>query len=280
MSRESAYVLVEKTIRYLNNNYRDQPSLEEIAGQMRLSPYHLHRTFTEWAGISPKKFLQHLTVETLKAELHHSSNLIEAAEKVGLSSQSRVYDLFVSLEAVTPGEYKSKGQGMVIEYGIHPSPFGPCFIAVTPRGICALNFLSGSPELAMRDLLDQWESAVIQENSDLTSKLIRKIFNPITSVGSVKVLLKGTSFQVKVWEALLKIPFGKVASYQTIAKATGQPNASRAVGTAVAHNPVAFLIPCHRVIRSEGIVGNYRWDSCRKAAIIGWEKTFIVKNEK
>jgi AraC family transcriptional regulator of adaptative response/methylated-DNA-[protein]-cysteine methyltransferase len=280
MYNSSAYEVVEQTIKFLTANFKKQPSLEKIAEQMHLSPFHLQRTFTEWAGISPKKFLQYLTVEALKGDLHQADNLIHAAENVGLSSQSRVYDLFVTIEAVTPGEYKTKGQGMVIEYGIHPSPFGKCFMAVTSRGICALSFINGSPDRAISELHHLWEAAVFQENQLTTGRLMEQIFNPLTWGKSFRLLVKGTGFQVKVWEALLKIPVGSVTSYQNIANATGQPKATRAVGTAIANNPVAYLIPCHRVIRSEGIIGNYHWDPVRKAAIIGWEKAITMNNEK
>ena len=280
MTDPSAYLLVEKAIRFLTTNFRKQPSLEDLAEQMHLSPFHLQRTFTEWAGISPKKFVRYLTLEALKQEVQRTENLLMAAENVGLSSQSRVYDLFVSLEAVTPGEYKTRGQGMVIKYGIHPSPFGNCFVAATQRGICALSFLNGSSDTALYELQQQWEKALIQRNQTITGPLIEQIFSRNEKDIPFRVLVKGTDFQVQVWEALLRIPFGHVASYQGIADATGKPKATRAVGTAIAHNPVAYLIPCHRVIRSEGIIGNYRWNAGRKAAMIGWEKAMIVKNEK
>jgi AraC family transcriptional regulator of adaptative response/methylated-DNA-[protein]-cysteine methyltransferase len=272
MHSSSAYEVVEKTIRYLNGNYMNQPSLEEIARYIHISPFHLQRTFTEWAGISPKKFIQYLTVEALKAELHHTANLIQAAENVGLSSQSRVYDLFVSFEAVTPGEFKTGGKGMAIEYGVHPTPFGNCFIAVTSRGICAMGFVNGSHETTLNELHCRWDSAVIRENSRTTAGLTEQVFSPYSKNRSFRLLLKGTEFQVKVWEALLRIPFGTVTSYQAVAHAMGNHGATRAVGTAIARNPVAYLIPCHRVIRSEGIIGNYHWNPERKPVMIGWER--------
>jgi AraC family transcriptional regulator, regulatory protein of adaptative response / methylated-DNA-[protein]-cysteine methyltransferase len=274
----SNYYLVEDTIRYLVRNYRNQPSLDEIAGEMHISSFHLQRTFTEWAGISPKKFLQYLTVEALKSELIHTENVMQAADNVGLSAQSRVYDLFVSLEAVTPGEFKTRGRGMLIEYGMHPTPFGDCFIAVTSRGICALSFTDKESGNALQELQGQWEWADFSENSLHTGKLAGQIFNPKTTGQSFSLLVKGSPFQVRVWEALLKIPFGGVISYHGLACSAGFPKAFRAVGTAVAHNPVAFLIPCHRVIRNEGIIGNYRWDPCRKSAMIGWEKAVSITN--
>jgi AraC family transcriptional regulator, regulatory protein of adaptative response / methylated-DNA-[protein]-cysteine methyltransferase len=271
----SNYNLVEETIRYLARNYKDQPSLDDIAGTMHISPFHLQRVFTEWAGISPKKFLQYLTVEALKNEIGRTDNLIEAAENVGLSAQSRVYDLFVRLESVTPGEFKTRGKGMIIEYGIHPSPFGDCFIASTTRGICTMSFVNGEPGYALQELQKQWEWADIRENSLRIGELASQIFNPIPPYNSFSVLVKGTPFQVRVWEALLKVPFGRVTCYQDLAGAAGFPKAVRAVGTAIAHNPVAYLIPCHRVIRSEGIIGNYHWDPCRKSAMIGWERVRV-----
>ncbi len=273
------FQVVEQTIRYLARNFRIQPSLYEIAERMNVSPFHLQRVFTEWAGISPKKFLQYITVEALKRELHRTENLIEAADQVGLSAQSRVYDLFVTLEAVTPGEYKTGGKNLVIEYGIHPTPFGDCLIASTHRGICALNFITGSTGKTLDELCDKWESAVIRENPDGTGKIAGLIFNSQPHVSQFRLLVKGTPFQVRVWEALLKIPFGTVSSYQNIALSAGFPKATRAVGTAIAYNPVAYLIPCHRVIRSEGIIGNYRWDPCRKTAMIGWEKARKVTSD-
>jgi AraC family transcriptional regulator of adaptative response/methylated-DNA-[protein]-cysteine methyltransferase len=279
MSDHSNYQTVEETIRYLVRNYKNQPSLDNIAGEMHISPFHLQRVFTEWAGISPKKFLQYLTVEALKSELIHTKNLIQAADNVGLSAQSRVYDLFVHLEAVTPGEFKTRGRGMLIEYGMHPTPFGDCFIAATSRGICALSFTDKDSGDALQELQRQWEWADFRENSLHTGKLAGQIFNLKTAGRSFSLLVKGTPFQVRVWEALLKIPFGKVISYQGLAGAAGFPKASRAVGTAIAHNPVAFLIPCHRVIRNEGIIGNYRWDPFRKSAMIGWEKARGMSKE-
>jgi AraC family transcriptional regulator, regulatory protein of adaptative response / methylated-DNA-[protein]-cysteine methyltransferase len=280
MSDPYPYVLVEKAIRFLTTNFRKQPSLEDVAEQIHMSPFHLQRTFTEWAGISPKKFVQYLTLEALKQEVKSTENLIMAAEKVGLSSQSRVYDLFVSMEAVTPGEYKKRGLGMVIDYGIHASPFGNCFVAVTQRGICAMGFVNGSSDAAVNELKQQWELAEIQRNQAKTASVIEQVFDRNAKDTQFRVLVKGSDFQVKVWEALLRIPFGHVASYQGIADAAGKPTATRAVGTAIAHNPVAYLIPCHRVIRSEGIIGNYRWNPGRKAAMIGWEKAVLVKSEK
>jgi AraC family transcriptional regulator, regulatory protein of adaptative response / methylated-DNA-[protein]-cysteine methyltransferase len=278
MNKTGVYGVVEEVIRFLVASYKRQPTLEEIAAHVHMSPFHLQRTFKEWAGISPKKFVQYLTLEALKGEIHQTGNMIAAADRVGLSSQSRVYDLFISMEAVTPGEFKTRGRGMTIEYGIHHSPFGNCFVAVTQRGICKMGFIDGQVQQILDELQQQWGLAVIKQNQESTFPLIRQIFYTHRNDVPFHLLVRGTDFQVRVWEALLKIPFGQLASYQTIAQAAGMPKATRAVGTAIANNPVAFLIPCHRVIRSEGVIGNYHWGPSRKAAMIGWEKA--MKSEK
>jgi AraC family transcriptional regulator of adaptative response/methylated-DNA-[protein]-cysteine methyltransferase len=265
------YNRVESAIQYLSKHMKDQPTLEDIAAHVNLSPFHFQRIFTEWAGISPKKFLQFLTVEELKKELLKTKSLSEAADRVGLSAQSRVYDLFVTLEAVTPNEYRTGGKGIEIEYGVHNTPLGDCLLALTPRGICSMDFVDNNHDLLIAKLHDQWKNASIKKSKIQTKEIVDLVFN-----GSVKpalrLILKGTRFQVKVWEALLHIPFGAVASYQAIAEAVGEPNAAQAVGTAIGKNSIAYLIPCHRVIRSEGIIGDYRWGSTRKTALIGWER--------
>ena len=273
MTNDVNYSRVEDAIRYLSANFRQQPSLEEIAEHVHLSPFHFQRIFTEWAGISPKKFLQYLTLSALKEELQQSSNLIESAEKVGLSAQSRVYDLFVNIESVTPQEYKTMGSGITIEYGFHSSPFGEYFVANTERGICSLSFIDDNKDEQLSALSEKWKNARLLHHQKNTHALAENIFSVGEPRQPIHVLLKGTKFQLKVWEALLKIPFGSVSSYRGIASVIGQNNAMRAVGSAIGSNPLAFLIPCHRVIRSEGIIGDYHWGSARKAAIIGWEKS-------
>jgi len=271
MSEDINYNRVEEAIKFLSENFKRQPSLYDVADHSNVSPFHFQKIFTEWAGISPKKFLQYLTVEELKKELKKTSNLAEAAERVGLSAQSRVYDLFVNIEAVTPNEFKTKGQGIEIEYGIHNTPFGECLIATTERGICSMNFIENNLDLLLSDLQYHWGNAGIKKNQQQTKVFAETIFDP-KSKSKLNLLVKGTKFQIKVWEALLKIPFGSVASYQTIANTIGNANSSRAVGTAIGSNPVAYIIPCHRVIRQEAIIGQYRWGSLRKTALIGWEK--------
>lgn len=270
-TEEINYARVEEAIKFLTDNFKQQPSLYDVADHANVSPFHFQKIFTEWAGISPKKFLQYLTVEELKKELKKTANLVEAAEKVGLSAQSRVYDLFVNIEAVTPQEYKTQGSGIEIEYGIHNTPFGECLIATTPRGICSLNFLENNKDELLKNLISHWENASIKENARSTKQVMENIFSA-DKKQEIKLLVKGTTFQIKVWEALLKIPFGAVTTYQNIANSIGNPKANRAVGTAVGSNPVAYLIPCHRVIRQEAVIGDYRWGTLRKKALIGWEK--------
>ncbi|MDR0532852.1 MAG: methylated-DNA--[protein]-cysteine S-methyltransferase [Verrucomicrobiales bacterium] len=262
---------VEKAIGYLVENFKRQPSLEEIAANSHVSPFHFQRIFSEWAGISPKKFLQFLTLEELKKTLMTSRDLIEAADMVGLSAQSRVYDLFVKIEAVTPDEYRRSGNDLLIEYGVHSTPFGDCFIAVTERGICSMSFVTVSVAELVDELNRKWVNAKIVRNQQKTLSLASAIFAG-KSGQPLRLFLQGTKFQIKVWEALLKIPFGSLATYRTIAQAIGKPSASRAVGSAVGDNPVAYLIPCHRVIRGEINIGNYHWGSPRKAALIAWER--------
>jgi AraC family transcriptional regulator, regulatory protein of adaptative response / methylated-DNA-[protein]-cysteine methyltransferase len=265
------YRRVEEAIRFLTENVNQQPSLYEVAEHTHLSPYHFQKIFTEWAGISPKKFLQYLTVEELKKEISKTRNMAEAAERVGLSAQSRVYDLFVNIEAVTPQEFKTKGAGIEIAYGFHDTPFGSCLVATTGRGVCSMQFSDADEESALRELQRDWQQARIVKNGTAGSRVVQQLFSAAKKE-PLNLLVKGTPFQVKVWEALLKIPFGSLATYQSVARAIGQPAATRAVGTAIGANPLAYLIPCHRVIRQEAIIGRYRWGTLRKKALIGWEK--------
>jgi AraC family transcriptional regulator of adaptative response/methylated-DNA-[protein]-cysteine methyltransferase len=266
------YQRIEQAIQYLEQNFKRQPELEEVAEKVHLSPFHFQRIFTEWAGISPKRFLQYLTVDFLKEKLIESRNILEAAEAAGLSSQSRVYDLFTTLEAVTPQEYKMNGAGIRIEYGFHHTPFGLCLIGVTERGICWISFLSADhdPRIAIEEMKGCWHNSIFHEDKELTSEFVRQVFNS-GSNKKLHLFVKGTNFQIKVWEALLRIPSGHVATYQDIATGIQNPKAVQAVGSAVGSNHIAYLIPCHRVIRKDGILGEYRWSSARKKSIIGWE---------
>ncbi len=272
------YQRIEQAIRFLEENFNRQPNLDEVAEKVHLSPFHFQRLFTDWAGISPKRFLQYLTVDFLKDRLKESRNLVEAAESAGLSSQSRVYDLFTTLEAVTPQEYKLHGSGITIEYGIHDTPFGKCLIGVTPRGICWMSFVSIDEDFqfALEEMKKAWYMSRFHENRELTKEFVDQIFGSGRNK-PLHVFVKGTNFQIKVWEALLRIPQGSVATYQDIANVINNPKAVQAVGSAVGSNHIAYLIPCHRVIRKDGILGEYRWSSARKKSLIGWE---MAKGEK
>lgn len=268
------YKRIEDAIRYLETNFQRQPELDEVAEKVHLSPFHFQRIFAEWAGISPKRFLQFLTVDFLKTKLIESRNIIEAAEQAGLSSQSRVYDLFTTLEAVTPQEYKQRGGGLRIEYGFHETPFGIVLIGVTERGICWLSFVSSDdePGAELEKMKQHWHNSVFHFDEKITAPAASSIFGGTSEPGKkLHVLVKGTNFQVKVWEALLRLPAGSVTTYQDIARSISNPNALQAVGSAVGSNHIAYLIPCHRVIRKDGILGEYRWSSVRKKSIIGWE---------
>ena len=267
------YLRIEQAILYLENHYKDQPGLEEVAANIGLSEYHFQRLFTRWAGVSPKRFLQFLTKEGAKDLLGRSENLLDTTHQVGLSSLGRLHDLFVTTEAVTPGEYKSRGAGVTIRYGLHASPFGKCLIAVTERGICHLGFVQTSEGDAIDHLVAGWQQARMIEDHRFTSAWVGPIFD-LRNGGRGKPLnvhLRGTNFQLKVWEALLQVPAGAVTTYEGIASSIGRPGATRAVGTAVGHNPIAVLIPCHRVIRKVGEFGNYRYGALRKKALLARE---------
>ena len=264
------YSRIEQAIRYIETNARRQPDLNELAALVGLSEYHFQRLFTRWAGISPKRFLQFLTREHAKALLARSGNLLEITYATGLSSPGRLHDLFVQTEAVTPGEYKSKGSGVDIAYGFHPSPFGECLLALTGRGICFLAFVEIDRSTALNQLMETWRNARLSEFSSRTAPVVDRIFSQAPAT-PIPVHLRGTNFQIKVWEALLRLPPGEVTTYQVLAEQVNSPGAARAVGNAVAHNPLAYLIPCHRVLQKTGHFGNYRYGSSRKKAILGWE---------
>jgi AraC family transcriptional regulator, regulatory protein of adaptative response / methylated-DNA-[protein]-cysteine methyltransferase len=270
---ELDYARIERAILYLNGHFAEQPSLGEVAAHVRLSEYHFQRLFRRWAGISPKRFLQYLTAEHARGLLQRSRNVLEASDGAGLSSAGRLHDLMVAIHAATPGEVKSRGADLAIEYGIHPSPFGPCLIALTPRGICAFEFLSAGGRGTLARLRAQWPRASLRENRRRTQPVADRLFHFRHDApgGPLQLHVQGTNFQVKVWEALLRIPLGAAVSYEDIAAAVGVPHAARAVGSAIARNPVALLIPCHRVIRKSGALGEYHWGATRKQAILGWE---------
>jgi AraC family transcriptional regulator of adaptative response/methylated-DNA-[protein]-cysteine methyltransferase len=268
------YERVEEVIRYIENNFRHQPELKDISDHIGLSEFHLQRLFKRWVGISPKRFLQYLTKEYAKTLLRDSVNVLSATYGSGLSGPGRLHDLFVKCEAVTPGEYKLMGEGLQIYYGTHDTPFGKCLIAQTARGICGLFFLKGGDEQKyIARLGHDWPAAVIVEKPGITAASVNQIFNHAAwrENTPLPIFIRGTNFQIKVWEALLKIPQGHAISYEEVATYLGQPKAVRAVGNAVAKNPISYLIPCHRVIRKYGDFGNYQGGTARKKAILAWE---------
>lgn len=273
------YRRIERAIGFLTDNFKSQPDLDEIAKQVHMSPFYFQRLFMDWVGISPKKFLQYLTLDYLRDKIRETANVMEAAEIAGLSSQSRVYDLFVNIEGVTPDQFKRAGKGLEIFYGYHASPFGMCFIAVAEKSICSLRFIDEERKRDEYELFsEQWHFASLVHKPDFTQAYVKKIFQfHKDRPDSMNLLVQGSNFQLKVWEALLKIPFGSVATFQQIADSIDQPNSARAVGSAVVSNPILYLIPCHRIIFKDGTVGDYHWGKVRKQAMIGWE---MAKNEE
>lgn len=267
---ELDYLRVEKAIRFLDDNFRRQPSLGEVAAAVGISEYHFQRLFRRWAGVSPKRFLQFLTADYARALLEQRWTVLDAAYEAGLSGMGRLHDLMVSVEAATPGEVRRRGAGLEIGWGVHPSPFGECLVGVTDRGICALHFLDGR-EGAEAVLRERWPRARLLPAPAEAARLVDRIFRGRQEGAPLALHLQGTNFQVRVWEALLRVPAGAATTYEQVAHDAGAAAAVRAVGTAVGANPVAFLIPCHRVIRKTGAFGEYRWGAARKRALLGWE---------
>ncbi len=267
------YSRIEQVIYYLEKNAYRQPSLSEIADNIHLSEYHFQRLFTRWVGISPKRFLQFITKEHAKQLLAKSGSILDVAYQVGLTSPGRLHDLFITWEAVTPGEYKLRGSGLTIYYGFHSTPFGEILLGSTERGICNLSFVSpGGQADSLVSLHKNWPKASLVEDPSVTQPLVGQIFHSANqTIKDLHLYLSGSNFQLKVWEALLRIPSGNVVSYRDVASYLKAPNASRAVGNALANNPVAVLIPCHRVINSLGEFGHYHYGDARKVALLGWE---------
>ncbi|MBN2387324.1 MAG: methylated-DNA--[protein]-cysteine S-methyltransferase [Anaerolineales bacterium] len=263
------YRRVEQAILYLERNARRQPDLAEVAAHVGLSEYHFQRLFSRWAGISPKRFLQYLTKEYAKALLAQTP-VLETAHAAGLSSPGRLHDLLVQTEAVTPGEIRSGGTGVEISYGFHPTPFGECLLAATGRGICHLAFVDEEHPQALATLRNAWPHAALAESQARTGLLVEQVFAPRPGL-PLSIHLRGTNFQIKVWEALLGLAPGEATSYGALARQVSGPGAERAVGNAVGRNPVAYLIPCHRVLRQSGDFGEYRYGTTRKKAILGYE---------
>lgn len=267
---QQTYQRIEHAIHWLAEHYQDQPSLANAATEVGLSEYHFQRLFSAWAGVSPKKFLQYLTLTHAKARLAASDSVLDAAYDAGLSGPGRLHDLFVKHEAVTPGEWKAMGDGLTLRYGWHDSPFGDCLLVATDRGLCGLGFVLPEGRAATEaDLLARWDQAQLIEDAMATEPYAARAFG--ADGGSLNLVLRGTPFQLKVWEALMRIPSGAVVSYEKLAQHIGKPTAARAVAGAVALNPVSWIVPCHRVIRGTGIITGYRWGPDRKRALLAWE---------
>ncbi|CAD0002822.1 bifunctional helix-turn-helix domain-containing protein/methylated-DNA--[protein]-cysteine S-methyltransferase [Flavobacterium chungangense] len=266
------YNRIAEAIDYIKTNFKDQPNLDDVAQKINLSPFHFQRLFSEWAGTSPKKFLQYTSLEHAKKLLKkNQATISETAFETGLSGTSRLHDLFINIEGMTPAEYKNGGKNLNINYSFAESPFGNIIVASTEKGICFMAFAE-SEAVGFENLNHKYPNAVFNRKLDLIQQNALFIFqNDWSQLSEIKLHLKGTDFQLKVWETLLKIPMGQLSTYISIARQIEKPNASRAVGTAIGCNPVAFLIPCHRVIQSSGIFGGYMWGNTRKTAIIGWE---------
>jgi len=265
------YERIEKALLFIRENFQKQPELNEVARHVHLSPFHFQRMFKEWAGVSPKKFLQYISLEHAKNLLKQQRSLEEVSFETGLSGTSRLHDLFVSIEGMTPGEFKNEGESLIINFSYAETPFGDVLIASTPKGICHISFVNERKK-AFQVLKNRFQKASFIQKTDMLQQNALQIFKEDwNNLDEIKLHLKATPFQIRVWETLLKIPFASITSYSNIANAIHLPTASRAVGAAVGANPVAFLIPCHRVIRSTGIIGDYHWGNDRKTTIIGWE---------
>jgi AraC family transcriptional regulator, regulatory protein of adaptative response / methylated-DNA-[protein]-cysteine methyltransferase len=268
------YELVKHTLAFISENWREQPSLDTLAGQAGLSATHLQRLFTRWAGLSPKAFLQAVTLDHARGLLRDSTSILDASYELGLSGPGRLHDLFVTHEGMSPGIYKLRGRGLTITYGFHDCPFGRALILVTNEGLAGLAFADeGQEKSALTDMTSRWPEATYTENPAVTVAYAKRIFESESWKPDqpLKVVFIGTDFEIRVWETLLRIPFGKASTYSDIAAHLGKPSAARAVGTAVGKNPVSFVVPCHRVLGKSGGLCGYHWGLTRKRAILGWE---------
>lgn len=269
------YATVRRVIELITEDYRDQPGLEDIAGRLDQSPTQLQKTFTRWAGLSPKAFLQAVTLDHAKRLLRQEElPLLETSFEVGLSGPSRLHDLFVTHEAMSPGEWKVRGAGLTIRYGLHPSPFGQALVMITDRGLAGLAFTDEADGMdAFEDMSSRWPNANYVEDREATAPYASRIFDPKRwdPKEPLRIVLIGSDFQVRVWEALLRIPMGCAVTYSSIAEKLGQPTASRAVGAAVGRNPISFVVPCHRALGKSGALTGYHWGLTRKRAMLGWE---------
>ncbi len=268
------YERVRRIIAFISERWREQPSLEDIAEHVGLSTTHVHHLFRRWAGLTPKAFLQAITLDNAKALLADSASVLDATYELGLSGPARLHDLFVTHEAMTPGDYKARGAGLTMRFGFHPSPFGEAVVMATERGLAGLGFVDGGDRAAaLADMRRRWPNAGYVEDDAATAPLARRIFDPRTWAADrpLRVVLIGTDFEVRVWQTLLRIPLGKATTYSDIACRLGKVSASRAVGAAVGKNPVSFVVPCHRVLGRSGALTGYHWGLTRKQAILGWE---------
>jgi AraC family transcriptional regulator, regulatory protein of adaptative response / methylated-DNA-[protein]-cysteine methyltransferase len=275
--RSRDYDHIRRAIAFLSETWAEQPSLDRLAQHLRLSPAHCQKLFKRWCGLSPKEFVQAITVDHARNLLGGSASVLDTAYEVGLSGGSRLHDLFVSHEAMTPGDYRRRGEGLEMVYGFHASPFGEALLMATDRGLAGLAFVNEDAmqtrQEALADMTQRWPKARYVEKPEATVPHAKAIFNAgkWNREQPVRLVMIGTDFDVRVWEALLKIPMGRAVSYTDIARHIGQPSASRAVGSAVGRNPISFVVPCHRVLRGDGSLGGYHWGLTRKRALIGWE---------
>lgn len=268
------YAVVRQTLERITTDWREQPNLETLAADVGLQPIQLQRVFSIWAGLTPKQFLQAITLDHAKALLRDAATVLDASYEVGLSGAGRLHDLFVTHEAMTPGDYRNRGAGLEISYGFHPSPFGLVLIMATDRGLAGLGFAdTGEEQAALTDMCDRWPAATFKQDLQATEVYARRVFDPTAwkQEQPLNIVMIGTDFEIRVWQKLLKIPMGVATTYSDIAKSIGNPKASRAVGTAVGHNPISFVVPCHRVLNKGGKLGGYHWGLTRKRAILGWE---------
>ncbi len=268
------YDLVKHTLAFISENWRDQPSLETLADQAGVSPTHLQRLFTRWAGLSPKAYLQAVTLDHARGLLRDSASILDASYELGLSGPGRLHDLFVTHEGMSPGIYKAHGRGLNIRYGFHDCPFGRALILITSEGLAGLAFADhGKEKSALADMTSRWPEATYVENQQATAAYAKRIFESERWQPDqpLKIVFIGTDFEIRVWETILRIPFGKASTYSDIACHIGKPKAARAVGSAVGKNPISFVVPCHRVLEKSGGLGGYHWGLTRKRAILGWE---------
>jgi AraC family transcriptional regulator of adaptative response/methylated-DNA-[protein]-cysteine methyltransferase len=276
------YAVVRRAVSFISENWRDQPSLETIAEEVGLKPLALQRLFTRWAGLSPKGFLQALTLDHARGLLSDSASVLDASYEVGLSGPGRLHDLFVTHDAMTPGAYKARGEGIAVSYGFHPSPFGRALVMVTEHGLAGLAFADeGEEARVLADMRSRWPRASYAEDPAATAPYVARIFDPETwrPDRPLRIFMIGSDFEVRVWETLLKLPLGRATTYSDIAAHIGRPSAARAVGTAVGRNPLSFVVPCHRVLGKGGSLCGYHWGLTRKRAIIGWEAGMLGSGE-